>query len=97
MNPYVEAGARVIFKRALAELGIGKGMAGISTEELVTHAIAWDAPVIMISRRWVMVASGKPALTPNERELMVAQAVTARLWWMQGKQKARRKNAKDVN
>jgi hypothetical protein len=80
VNPYVEAGVRVIFKRSLMHFGL-KVKADIPTDELVRMAVEWEAPVIHESRRWLTVGMGKPGLADPERDLMKEQAVNARYLW----------------
>jgi hypothetical protein len=94
MNPYVEAGVRVIFKRSLLELGL-KFPKDITTAELIGYAIRWEAPVTNHAKMWLHKGAGRPDLSDTQRELFKAQAIEARRLWTEGKQFVRRSHTKN--
>lgn len=94
MNAYVEAGVRVIFKRALAEVGFRIDKA-ITTAELIGYAIRWEAPVTNHAKMWLHKGAGKPDLSDSQRDMFKAQAMEARRLWIEGKQFVRRSHAKN--
>jgi hypothetical protein len=73
VNGIVEAGARVILKRAVTEIGATLPP-DIPTASLAKIIKIADAPVHVIIERWRIMADAKPGLTEKQRELMRAQA-----------------------
>lgn len=78
-DPYVEAGARAILRRALVEHGIeGSTLHNFHTDALVVLARDYRAPVEKIIGWWEIMAEGKPHLTDRQRELILWSADRAR-------------------
>lgn len=70
-DPYVEAGARAILRRALFERDINMA-AHFPTDRLVAVARLFEADVQKIVGWWEIMASGKPHLTDRQRQIMLA-------------------------
>ncbi len=69
-EPYVEAGARAILRRALFEVDVEVG-SHFPTDRLVALVHNCDAPVGKVADWWDIMAEGKPNLTDRQRALMV--------------------------
>jgi hypothetical protein len=78
-DPYVEAGARAILRRAITEHGIdGYRMYALTTDALVTTVREYRVDVGKIIGWWEIMASGKPHLTDSQRQIMLAACDRAR-------------------
>lgn len=72
-DPYFEAGARAILRRALFEVDIEVGP-HFPTERLVFLVRNFDAPVEKVADWWDIISQGRPNLTDRQRGVMVGSS-----------------------
>jgi hypothetical protein len=86
--PFIESGARVIFRKALSERGL-RPKKGVSKKTLVRMAAENDAPVILMCRWWLAI-SAHPDRPESQSDLMQEQVLMAREWWREEWSRRRR-------